>query len=280
VRRIIALLIALSAALSAWAAELKPTTTKVFDSYVASAERVMDADLRSGDFLMPDKSAERDGLYRELRSGTILINQVNNTSNVPDGLIHHWIAIAFVPGAHLEQVLSLVQDYDHLPAYYSPEVLRSRLVSHDGNHFSISMRVRKKKMVTAILDTDYDVHFYSLSTTHVYSVSRSTRVAEIDNVGTPNEHARPQADDHGFLWRMNSYWRFEQVNDGTFIQCEAISLTRDIPSGLGWLIGPFITKIPEESLRFTLEATRSAIAHKIAKPADSYATATVQRETQ
>jgi hypothetical protein len=35
-------------------------------------------------------------------------------------------------------------------------------------------------------------------------------------------------------------------------------LTRDIPVGLGWLIRPFITGIPKESLENTLGSTRSA----------------------
>jgi hypothetical protein len=44
-----------------------------------------------------------------------------------------------------------------------------------------------------------------------------------------------------------------------YVQCEAISLTRDIPTGLNWLIAPFIESIPKESLEFTLQATRTAV---------------------
>jgi hypothetical protein len=253
------LIIVLLTALVSRAAELKPATAQAFDRYVQSAERTMDSDLHSGRFLHIDKAPNRDDLYHQLRSGAVLIDSVKRNGNIPDGLIHHWVGTAFISGASIAQVLSVVQDYDHLPSYYSPEVMSSRLLSRDGDDFTIFMRLRKKKVVTAILDTDYDVRFYSLDAAHVYSVSHSTRIAEIDNPGERTERALPVGNDHGFLWRINSYWRFAQANDGVIVQCEAISLTRDIPAGLGWLIGPFITKIPQESLKFTLEATRNAV---------------------
>ena len=46
---------------------------------------------------------------------------------------------------------------------------------------------------------------------------------------------------------------------GVYVQSEVVSLTRDIPAGLAWLIGPFVTSIPKESLAFTMEATRKAV---------------------
>ena len=258
-------LIIVAAAVGSAGAELKPATAQAFDRYVQSAEQKMDADLRSGKFLSVDQAGDRDDAYRRLREGAVLIDSVpDKPVQVPDGLIHHWTATVFISSATLAQVLSVVQDYDHLPQYYSPEVVRSRLISHDGDHFTISMRTHKKKVVTAVLDTVYDVRFHTLDAAHVYSRSHSTRVAEVENAGEASEHVLPEGNGHGFLWRMNSYWRFEQENDGVYVECEAISLTRDIPSGLGWLIGPFITKIPEESLKFTLEATRTGVQRKIA----------------
>jgi hypothetical protein len=58
---------------------------------------------------------------------------------------------------------------------------------------------------------------------------------------------------------MNTYWRFEEKDGGTYVECRSISLTRDIPAGLGWLIGPYVTSVPRESLTFTLATTRSAV---------------------
>jgi hypothetical protein len=50
-----------------------------------------------------------------------------------------------------------------------------------------------------------------------------------------------------------------------YVQCEAISLSRDIPAGLGWLIAPFIESIPRESLEFTLRSTRAAVLSGISR---------------
>jgi hypothetical protein len=118
------------------------------------------------------------------------------------------------------------------------------------------MRLRKK---IAILDSDYDVNYRWLTPDHAASRSVSTRIAEVDNAGQKNESRKPVGNDNGYMWRLNSYWRFAQRDGGTYIQLEAVSLTRDIPVGLGWLIGPFISSIPKESLEFTLGRTREAL---------------------
>ena len=113
--------------------------------------------------------------------------------------------------------------------------------------------------MTTVFNTEYDVRYSLLDPTHADSRSYSTRIAELENPGQPGEREKPPGEDHGFLWRLYSYWHFQQADGGTYIQCEAISLTRDVPTGLGWMIQPFIEKIPVESLRFTLTSTRDAL---------------------
>jgi hypothetical protein len=109
------------------------------------------------------------------------------------------------------------------------------------------------------LDTDYDVHLRFLDATHAFSNSYSTRIAQVENAGEAGERELPTGNDEGFLWRLNSYWRFFDSGRGVYVQCEAISLTRDIPTGLNWLVGPFIESVPKESLEFTLQSTRNAV---------------------
>ena len=86
----------------------------------------------------------------------------------------------------------------------------------------------------------------------------ATRIAEVADADQPGEHEKPIGQDGGFLWRLNSYWRFEEKDNGVYVEVESISLTRDIPTGLGWLIKPFITGIPRESLLMTLGSMRTA----------------------
>jgi hypothetical protein len=63
-----------------------------------------------------------------------------------------------------------------------------------------------------------------------------------------------------FTWaRINSCQKFEEKHGGVFIECESISLTRDIPTGLGWLIKPFVTSIPRKSLEMTMGSTQAAL---------------------
>src|ERR1700674_754194 len=158
--------------------------------------------------------------------------------------------------------MSMLQDYDHDSEYYNPQVLQSKLVEHSGNDFKIFLRLKRVQVVTVVLDTDYDVHFTTLDAGHAFSNSYSTRIVEVENAGEPQESYKPVGDDHGFLWRLDAYWRFYQADGGVYVQCNAISLTRDIPIGLGWLAGPFIENVPRESLDFTLTATREALLKK------------------
>jgi hypothetical protein len=82
---------------------------------------------------------------------------------------------------------------------------------------------------------------------------------EVQHHDMLDEREKPVGHDSGFLWRFNNYCALDQRDEGTYVQCETVSLSRDIPTGLGWLIGPFVTSIPRESLEFTLQAMRRAL---------------------
>ena len=268
-------------ALAAWlwmaapaSAQLTPEAKRGFERYVQLTEerneRQMKAEARpGGSFLWIDglPQARRQSVLARLERGEVVSEQLTTPATpaeiaLPGALIHHWVGTVFIPGATLKQVLALVQDYDHQSQYYRPEVERSKLLARSGDDFKIYLRLRQTDVITVVLDTEYDVHYERLDANREASFSRSTRVAELVHPDEAGERALPNADDHGFLWRINSYWRFEETSRGVFVQCEAISLSRDIPVGLGWLVGPLIETIPKQSLEFTLGATRkAALAH-------------------
>jgi hypothetical protein len=249
----------------------KKRTTEGFDKYIAEAEgRLTQARAKANSFTSVDSlpAPQREQAMSRLRRGEVLIEKHGDTpTEIFGGLIHDWIGIVLIPKATIPQVLSLIQDYDHSVRYYAPEVQQSRLISHKGDDFQVFMRLKKRKVVTVVLDTEYAIHYARLDASHQYSLSPSTRVSEITDPGTPKEHALPQSHDHGFMWRLNLYWAFEQIDDSVLMECEAISLTRDIPTGLGWMIGPFVNSVPRESLQFTLEATRKALTANERVPA-------------
>jgi len=247
-----------------------PETLKAFDRYIQAAEARNNEELAARkNFLWVDvlPDPEREHAYQLLKRQQTLIRHSpscasRDCSNIPGGLIHDWTGITFVPGVTLQQTLSTLQDYDRDADYYRPTVLWAKLLSRTGNSFRVFLRLKETHVLTVVLDTEYEIQYLVVDGNHAASISHSTRITEIENAGSPQEHATSPKDNHGFLWRLNSYWRFHQADGGVYIQCNAISLTRDVPAGLGWLAGPFIENVPRESLDFTLTATRQALLKK------------------
>lgn len=243
--------------------KLKPETLTAFEAYIRGAEQKAEDNLCScGPFLWSDIASDRTC---QVRGGKVVAHfwAGHGPVRVPNGLIHDWVGAALIPGTTVADTLVLIQDYDNHKNTYAPEVMASKLISHHANEFQVYLRLLKKKIITVVLDTYHDVHYRSLDGTRSMCRSYSTRIAEVENAGTPNETVLPPDTGYGFLWRLYSYWRFDERDGGVYIECRAISLTRDVPFGLGWAIEPIIQKLPQESLIKTLECTRKALQHKM-----------------
>lgn len=241
------------------AVELKPETVRAFDAYIRDTEARLDQRLLPGGRFLWVEDAP--GRAAKVRQGEVAIENRSASGKmaVPGGLIHDWIGAVFIPGVTLVKTLGLMQDYDRNADNYKPEVLASRLIIRQGNDFKVYLRLMKKKVITVILDTDYDVRYFTLDGGRCHSRAYSTRIAEVQNAGKRDERVLPPGEDSGFLWRLYSYWRFQERDGGVYVECEAISLTRGIPAGLGWLIEPIIISLPRESLENTLQETRTAL---------------------
>ncbi|MBI4461389.1 MAG: hypothetical protein HY653_00640, partial [Acidobacteria bacterium] len=230
------------------AAELKQKTLEAYEHYVRVTEARIDAELRHGNpFLWVDTlpSDRREAAYAQLQQGKSVIEPLETREagkeiKIPDGMVHHWVGTVFIPGATLAETLALVQDYDNHEKVYQPDVLESKLLAREGNHFKVYMRFYKKKVLTAVLNTEHDIRYRMVDAERAYSRSTTTRIAEVENPGEPNEGEKPVGNARGLLWRLWSTWRFQEKDGGAYVQVESISLTRDVPPGLGWLIGPFI----------------------------------------
>ncbi len=240
--------------------QLKPRTLQAFEEYIHHAEAVMEPSLHGrGAFLWSDTDPQ---IAQQVRHGDIAAQLWSGDASikVPNGLIHDWIGAAFIPNITVAATLALIQNYDNHKNVYQPEVMDSRLISRDGNDFKIFLRLLKKKIITVVLDTDHDVRYSSVDDVHWCLRSYTTRIAEVEDAGTEKEKVLAPDTGYGFLWRLYSYWRFQERDGGVYIECRAISLTRDIPVGLGWVIEPIIRKLPKESLIHTLKATRDALS--------------------
>lgn len=250
--------------------KLKSETEVAFDRYVHLTDERNTAELKQGTpFLWIDQlqGQDRRAAFESLRAGTPRIEkrqtqESGRESRCPNGMIHHWEAISYIPGATVDDVLQVLQDYDHHSEYYKPDVERSKILEHDGDHYLAFLRFRRHKVITVVLNTTHDVRYTRDSPKRAHSRSSATKISEVDNAGKSDEREKPSGDDGGFLWRMETWWRVEEKDGGVYIQSEVVSLTRDIPTGLGWMVGPFVSSIPKESLAFTMEATRKAVLAK------------------
>jgi len=240
------------------AAELRKETVDAFDHYVADLEARLERRWHGDGFLWSDSLPQRDQLTR----GTTLIEPAlgHGNTEIKGGMIQDWIGAVFIPSASLPGVLAVAQDYQHHNEIYRPEIASALVRSHTGNDFAVYMRIVKSKLfLSDVLNTEHEIHFVPIDPKRVYSRAYSTRIAEVSDPGKPGERELPIGKDRGLLWRMYGYWFFEERDGGVVVECESVTLTRDVPFGMGKLLSPIIRELPAESLRKGLESTRNAV---------------------
>ncbi len=254
-------------AISCPAAELKQKTVEAFDHYVRNTEARIDAELRpGGPFLWVDSlpRSRRQHLYDLLQRGQLKMHQENTEEEgkpieVPDGLIHHWIGVAFAPGVSLERALSLLQDYNNHWRTYKPDVRRSKLLEHTDNTFKIYLQFYKDSPRRVSFNTEFEVHYIRIDATHVASRAVSARIAELASPDQPDSSEFPVGQGHGYLWRVNNYWRLEEKDGGVYMQVESIALSRDMPAIFAWFVNPLIRRVSRQTLASLLYATRRGL---------------------
>ena len=240
-------------------AEPTPEATSQFDSYVNAVEARLNKQHQSAEtFLSPAPTPE---IEKRLQQGELIIEPLTpqNGASLPGALIHDWRGSAFARGATAADFSRVMKNIPAYPQIYAPQVLSAKLLSQQGDHLQMTMRVRQKHVITVVLDTTYDITTGHLDAQHGYSGSHSIKITEVESPGTSSERALGPKEDHGFLWRLNTYWSYEERDGGLYLEIESVSLTRSVPAGLGWIVSPFIQKIPRESLAFTLKATCDAL---------------------
>ena len=243
---------------AAASAEPSPAAVAAVNAYIAQVEsRIASRHQSARTFLAP---VARD----RLRRGEFLIEKLtpDPAPPMPGAMLHHWRGSAFVAGATTADFERVMRNFSAYPLTFAPQIVKAAVLAQQGDRYRVSMRVRQVHVITVVLDTDYDVAFAHLDPEHGDSASRSTRISEIKSPGTPTERALSPSEDHGFLWRLNTYWSYEESDGGLYMQIESVSLTRSIPAGLAWAIRPFVESVPRESLEFTLRATCNAVARR------------------
>lgn len=254
-------------------AKLHANTLEAFHRYVNLTEtRNADESKRATNLLWIDEmpAAERAEAYAALKRGEVQMKKLETRDGgreiaCPAGIIHHWVGVVFIPGAKIGDVLGILEDYDHHYIYFGPDVERSKIESRNGDHFRVLLRFRRHKVITVVLNTEHEIEYFHDAPERAHSRSSAVRIAEVENAGGKDEREKLPGEDGGFLWGMETWWRFHERDGGVYVQSEAVSLTRDIPVLLKWMIEPFVTSVPKETLTATLMATRKAVQARMEK---------------
>jgi hypothetical protein len=239
-----------------------PKTVEAWNVYVAATEARVASELAAmGPFLVSDLSDQRDAIRKAIVEGAIpvapmaTLDRTARPLSVPGGTIAHWRGAVLLPGISLDSLLQRLQ-HPNEQGPYPDDVLSLRVLEREHDRLTLAMRLMRRKVVTATYDTEHATSYRWLGPTRASSRSVSTRIVEVVNAGTRTERTLAEDEERGFLWRMNSYWRYEEVPDGVIVELESISLSRGIPMGLGIVLTPTIDRIARESITRTLASLR------------------------
>ncbi len=244
------------------AATLTPAAIAGWTSYVGVTERRVERELAASDrFLGLDFGPDAADQRRALSGGAVVIEAVSagdgqeRSIEVPSALLHHWRGAVLIPGARLDDLMSRLQS--GVAVGHPQDVLQSKVLERQPDRLKVFLRLQRSKFVTVVYNTEHTVTFRRLGPTRASSTSTATKIAELEAPGTPQERELRPGHDRGFLWRWNSYWRYEQVPGGVIAECESISLSRSVPSVVSFVAGPLIRSTARESMERTLASLRT-----------------------
>ena len=253
------------------AAHLKAETTAAWDDYVQTVTASLQDRVRpGGSFLWTYENPDR---IANVHNGEIVVAPAPGSSplRVPGGLIHHWVAGAFFPNVTINDVLEVTRDYDRYQQFYQPSVIASKALARENADDYFSMRLMNKAFfLKTTLNADYRSTNVRLDDRHFYSISRTTRVQEIEDYNQPREHRSPEGEGSGYIWRLFSVARMEERAEGVYVEMETVALSRDIPGAMRFVVDPIVRRVSRNSMVTSLRQTEEAVRIKHANsPSDA-----------
>lgn len=256
-------------AAQAHAQALKPDTDRAWRTYVAATEARIAKELATppaAGFLVQDFARDGRGERARTLAGEVPLAEMatrdvaGRAIDTPDALISHWRGSILLPGVTLARLWPrLRQPNERGP--FQPDVLALRVLARQPDSLTLFIKMTRQKVVTVTYNTEHQVTFRrdSAHPTRASSRSVSTRIAEVEQTAS-GERELAADEEHGFLWKLNAYWRYEQVESGVIVELESLTLSRDIPLGLGMLVRPMVDRVARESMTRTLVALRREYA--------------------
>lgn len=266
----VVLILSLWLAVPVGAGELPPDRLAAWSEYVRLTEARIASELGSREgFLVQDfgHPAESVRDLEALGEGELVLESMETRRGdgddieVPGGMIHHWRGAVLIPGVTLDEVLADIL-YPDEAGSQQQDVLETRVLERGPNWLRIYLKLVRSKIVTATYNTVHRVEYVRHDATHASSRTVATYLRELADAGTPDEREKPQDEDRGFLWRLNSYWRYQEVAGGVIVECESLTLSRSIPFLIAPIIRPIVSGVAKESMDRTLKSMRERIGGK------------------
>jgi hypothetical protein len=252
------------------APQFTPDTARAFDRYIQVTELRQREEIEGrSPFLWLDRqpaSGTKASYVRKLNAGGVVSAPLETRDNgrtmgSGNGTIHHWVGTVLMPGVKLDRVIAFVQQYERYPEIFTPMIQRARIIAKSPTRFDVAMRTFSGKYgVNATYDGDYGVDYRSLGPTRMFTRSVATNLYHIDGAGTPAEKRVPaEQASRGYLWRLNTYCSFDERPEGTYEQCEAISMS-ETPGFFVRLAFSWAYKdVPVDTLTETLGRVRAGL---------------------
>jgi hypothetical protein len=247
-------------------AELRPVTAHAFEEYLAEANARM-VERTHGTFLWIDDSKER---LRRVRAGEVVVAPMQPKMPIPvsHGLVHHWIGASFVPGAHMDEVIARLRDYNRYDQFYASAVKNVQVIERASNpdraHDRFTVTLGNESFFSKrALESEYTSRYTPLDAHRSYSICQSVRIQEWSEYGTARQHKLPAGEGSGYIWKIGTISRFEERDGGVYVEIEAIALSRDVPLELRFLVDPIIRRTSASSLAISLQETRKAVETRV-----------------
>jgi hypothetical protein len=162
--------------------------------------------------------------------------------DIPGGTIYHSSGSRVIRSTTVDRVISALM-YPGTPPPQE-DVLDSRVLARTDSTLRVYLKLVRTAVVSVVYDTEHQVTFTRHSPAMATSRSVSTRIRE------------SEGGDRGFLWRLNSYWRYTQVGNDVRVDLESLSLSRGVPRIARPVARPLIDRIARESLIRTLDSVK------------------------
>lgn len=237
---------------------LEPATLALFHDYVAKYEqKVSEQFAASGKIWIDD---DRSGKRKDFDAGKPVLEARQN-QDIKNGSIHHYSGVIRIPGAKIEQVRQVMQDYGNYANFFKPDVVRGSGVlqpdsTPEDEHYLTRLFLAESTFgINVAYDARYDSHYRRLDANRWISRSTTMSIRELQDGKKLDGSLYPEGEDHGFLWRSNTYWYVRVRDGGLDLQLDSMSLSRTAPTGFGW----WGNKRTRDAVEKMLRDTKSAI---------------------